>query len=50
MFHFKMLGGSGVQLGAYSLHAQSVKWDNMEENNAVKKKGVKEYQLKSNLS
>ena len=38
MFHFKTLGGSGVQSGAYSLYARRVKWDNVEENNANEKK------------
>ena len=37
MFHFKSLGGSGVQLGAYSLYARRVKWDNVEENNTDEK-------------
>ena len=37
LFHFKTLGGSGVQLGVYSLYAGRVKWDNVEENNTDEK-------------
>ena len=37
VFHFKTLGGSGVQLDVYSLYAGRVKWDNVEENNTDEK-------------
>ena len=45
-----MLGGSGVQLGAYFLYARRVKWDNVEENNTDEKKKKNRELKNTNLS